>query len=183
MAEQTTIARPYARAAFQFAQSGDELARWESALKVAAAVVQDPAMRAALDDPARGAADCAGLVADTCADCKIEVDEQLRNFMTQLASNKRLTLLPEIARQFHDLVAERERFRDVEVVAAYELEEAETGKLAEALRNRLALDVNVTGRVDESLIGGVVVRAGDTVIDGSVRGRLDRLAERLNSRV
>lgn len=180
MAELTTIARPYAKAAFLYAQDGDRLAQWESMLKLAAAVVQQPAMRAALEDPARGAQGSADLLAEVCGD---ELDDKVRNFISQLAWNKRLIVLPEIARQFHDLVAARQRFRDVEVLSAFELEDAETDKLAEALRKRLALDVNVSGRVDESLLGGVVIRAGDTVIDGSVRGRLDRLAERLNSRV
>lgn len=180
MAELTTIARPYAKAAFLYAQDNDRLAEWESMLKLAAAVVQQPTMRAALEDPARGAQGSADLLAEVCGD---ELDSSVRNFITQLAWNKRLIVLPEIARQFHDLVAQRQQFRDVDVVSAFELEDAETDKLADALRKRLALEVNVSGRVDESLLGGVVIRAGDTVIDGSVRGRLDRLAERLNSRV
>ncbi len=180
MAELTTIARPYAKAAFLHAQDNDRLAQWESMFGLAAAVVQEPTMRAALDNPARGAQGCADLLAEVCGD---ELDEPARNFIYQLAWNKRLILLPEIARQFHELVAARQRFRDVEILSAYELEDSETEKLAEALRKRLTLDVNVSGRVDESLIGGVVIRAGDTVIDGSVRGRLDRLGERLNSRV
>lgn len=180
MAELTTIARPYAKAVFLYAQDNECPEQWESMLKLAAAVVQEPTVRGALDDPARGAQGCADLLTDVCGD---ELDESARNFIQQLAYNKRLILLPEIARQFHDLVAARQRFRDVEILSAYELEDSETEQLAEALRKRLALDVNVSGRVDESLIGGVVIRAGDTVIDGSVRGRLDRLGERLNSRV
>jgi F-type H+-transporting ATPase subunit delta len=180
MAELNTIARPYAKAVFQYAQESNALEHWETMLKLVAAVVQEPTMRAALDNPARSAEQCADLVAEVCGD---ELDDKARNLITQLAWNKRLTALPEIARLFHELVAAQQRFRDVEVVSAYELEGGEADKLAEALRKRLALDVNVSGRVDESLIGGVVVRAGDTVIDGSVRGRLDRLAERLNSRV
>ena len=82
---------------------------------------------------------------------------------------------------FHELAAEDQRTIDVELIAPFELEDAETDKLVTALKTRLGRNVQVSTSVDESLIGGVLVRAGDTVIDGSVRGRLNRLAEQLNS--
>lgn len=180
MAELTTLARPYAKAAFLHAQEQNALDQWEAMLGLAAAVVRDPAMQAALDDPARRAEQRAELLNEVCGD---ELDEGARHFIHQLAQNKRLSLLPVIARLFHDLLAAQKRFQDVEVLSAFELESGEAEKLAEALKRRLGLDVNVSTAVDDALIGGVVVRAGDTVIDGSVRGRLNRLAERLNSRV
>ena len=81
----------------------------------------------------------------------------------------------------HELLAEQQQFTDVEMISAFELDDAATDKLVAALKKRLGTEVNVTTSVDQSLIGGVLVRAGDTVIDGSVRGRLNRLAEQLNS--
>lgn len=89
--------------------------------------------------------------------------------------------MPIILQLFHELLAQEQRFTDVELISAFDLDDAATEKLVTALKKRLGTDVNVTTSVDQSLIGGVLVRAGDTVIDGSVRGRLNRLAEQLNS--
>lgn len=180
MAELTTIARPYAKAAFLHAQEAGALDKWESMLQLAAAVVRDDAMRVALEEPQRGAEERARLMIEVCGD---ELDEGARNFIHQLSQNKRLSLLPVIAGLFHRLMAAQQRFQDVEVTSAFELDDGETQKLSDSLKQRLGMEVNVSTSVDDSLIGGVVVRAGDTVIDGSVRGRLNRLAERLNSRV
>lgn len=180
MAELTTIARPYAKAAFLHAQETGALEKWESMLQLAAAVVRDGAMRAALEAPQRGAGERARLMIEVCGE---ELDEGAQNFIHQLSQNKRLSLLPVIAQLFHRLMAAQQRFQDVEVTSAFELEDGETQKLSDSLKQRLGMEVNVSTSVDDSLIGGVLVRAGDTVIDGSVRGRLNRLAERLNSRV
>ena len=89
--------------------------------------------------------------------------------------------MPVILELFHALLAAEQQFTDVELVSAFEMDDAVAEKLVAALKKRLGTDVNVTTSVDQSLIGGVLVRAGDTVIDGSVRGRLNRLAEQLNS--
>ncbi len=169
MAELTTIARPYAKAAFVFAKEHDALEQWEKMLGLAAAVLDQPE----LDDATKVSA-----FAEVCGD---ELDESARNFVAQLTQNKRLPLLPIILQLFHELLAEQQQFTDVEMISAFELDDAATDKLVAALKKRLGTEVNVTTSVDQSLIGGVLVRAGDTVIDGSVRGRLNRLAEQLNS--
>ncbi|HIK75016.1 MAG TPA: F0F1 ATP synthase subunit delta, partial [Alcanivorax sp.] len=174
----TTIARPYAKAAFLFAKEQNGLAEWEQMLGLAAAVAQDATMRAYLDQPELDSETQAKAIADVCGD---ELNESARNFIAQLADNKRLALLPTIFMLFHELLAEDQRIIDVELIAPFELEDAETDSLVAALKKRLGQDVQVSTSVDESLIGGVLVRAGDTVIDGSVRGRLNRLAEQLNS--
>jgi F-type H+-transporting ATPase subunit delta len=135
-------------------------------------------MRAYLDQPELDSETQAKAIADVCGD---ELNESARNFIAQLADNKRLALLPTIFMLFHELLAEDQRIIDVELIAPFELEDAETDSLVAALKKRLGQDVQVSTSVDESLIGGVLVRAGDTVIDGSVRGRLNRLAEQLNS--
>ncbi|MEY1660660.1 F0F1 ATP synthase subunit delta [Isoalcanivorax beigongshangi] len=179
MAELTTIARPYAKAAFRFAQDAGVTAQWENMLALAAAVSEQPAMRAWLQQPQLTASDKAQALLEVCGSDAL--DEPARNFITQLAEYGRLALLPAILELFHELLAAQDAFVDAEIVSADVLEEAEVERLVSSLKQRLGRDVRVTTRVDASLIGGVLVRAGDTVIDGSVRGRLARLAEQLNS--
>ena len=174
----STIARPYAKAAFVFAKEQGDLGKWEKMLGLAAAVAGDATMRAYLDQPELDNAAKVSAFAEVCGD---ELDESGCNFVAQLAQNKRLPLLPIILQLFHELLAQEQRFTDVELISAFDLDDAATEKLVTALKKRLGTDVNVTTSVDQSLIGGVLVRAGDTVIDGSVRGRLNRLAEQLNS--
>lgn len=178
MAELTTIARPYAKAAFLFAREQKALSDWEKMLGLAAAVAQDATMRAYLERPELDEQQRAGAFAEVCGE---ELTEAGRNFIAQLARNKRLSLLPTIVALFHELVAVDQRTTDVELVSAFALADEQAEALVKALKERLGQEVRVTTSVDESLLGGVLVRAGDTVIDGSVRGRLNRLAEQLNS--
>ena len=109
------------------------------------------------------------------------MDETRRNFIKLLAKYKRLAALPEIARLYESYKAELEKTVDVEVVSAFEMNSQQTDTLANALRRRLGRGVNLTVVVDSSIIGGVIIRAGDMVIDGSVKGKLAKLAEKLNS--
>lgn len=178
MAELTTVARPYAKAAFLFAQENNALAHWEKMLGLVATVARDPAMNAYLDQPELDSAAKARAFAEVCGD---ELDEHGVNFITQCAEHKRLDALPEIYQLFHELLAVVEKTADVELISAFPLSDQEMETLAAALKKRLDSNVNINSRVDSSLIGGVVIRAGDTVIDGSVRGRLARLAEQLNT--
>jgi F-type H+-transporting ATPase subunit delta len=96
-----------------------------------------------------------------------------------LARNKRLQLLPEISKQYEMLRAQAEKSLEVEVISAFALEESERQRLVETLKKRFEREIQLTSRVDEQLMGGMVIRAGDTVIDGSVRGKLEKLAETL----
>lgn len=180
MAEFSTIARPYAKAAFMFAREQNVLDKWESMLGLAAALVEDAQLSSVLDDPKLSVADKAKVFVDVCGD---QIDEGGANLIAQLAEHKRLAVLPEIFLQYHTLMAQQQNFADVEVVSAFELDDAETSKLVESLKKRFGMDVRVSSTLDATLIGGVIIRAGDTVIDGSVRGRLNKLAEQLNSRV
>ena len=102
------------------------------------------------------------------------------NFLSVLAENKRLALLPEIADLFTTFKANFERSVEVEVISAFELEDETTRRLSEALGRKLERSVNVRSTTDSSLLGGVLIRAGDLVIDGSVRGRLNKLAAAMN---
>jgi F-type H+-transporting ATPase subunit delta len=178
MAELSTLARPYAKAAFEYAMGSGALAPWSEQLATCAAVVSDERVSAVLDNPALTAEAQAKALNDLCGDA---TGEQVKNFVRILASNKRLGLLPEIVAQFELFKANQEKSVDVEVISAFELDDALTQKLASVLRTKLEREVKVSTVTDASLLGGVKIRAGDTVIDGSVRGRLNKLAEAMNS--
>ena len=178
MAELTTIARPYAKAAFMFASEANALEQWEKMLAVAAAVTEEPTVRALLSRPELALSRKSEIFADLCGDV---LDEHGRNFISLLAQHDRLSVLPLVFQLFHELVAEQEAFVDAQIISAHELDAAEVERIVDALKKRLGREIRATSAVDESLIGGVVIRAGDTVIDGSVRGRLARLTEQLNS--
>jgi F-type H+-transporting ATPase subunit delta len=178
MAEKATIARPYAKAAFQSARQHNALDRWSEVLATASSVVQDERVAPLLLSPRVTSEQLSGLIADIGGNA---VDDQSRNFIATLANNRRLALLPEIASMFEALRAEAENTADVQVVSAVQLNDAQKQRLAAALKKRLQREVRLHCEVDESLLGGAVVRAGDFVIDGSLKARLDRLAVEMSS--
>lgn len=177
MAELSTLARPYAKAAFEYARDHNTLGEWAEQLAVAAAVTGDSTMQSVLNNPALTDEQQGGTLVEVCGDA---LGEPLRNFIAILAGNKRLSLLGEIHAQFALMKANQEKSVDVEVVSAYDLEDAARDKLAAALGRKLEREVRVSTRTDQGLIGGVLIRAGDLVIDGSLRGRLNKLAEAMN---
>ena len=177
-AELSTIARPYARAAFSYApdtQGG--LGQWSRMLVLLAAAVREPVVRAALDNPRLTTADETGLLLQLMGD---DINAEGRNFLGILAENGRLALLPTISEQFELLKSNHEKTMDVAVTSAFEVSEQEKSALETALKTRLQRDIRLESTVDKSLIGGVVIKAEDTVIDDSVKGRLARLAQALN---
>ena len=178
MAELSTLARPYAKAAFAYAREHSALPQWSEQLLTAAAVTADVAMAAVLTNPSLTNEQRAQTLVDVCGDV---LGVEVKNFISILAANKRLALLSEISSQFELFKANREKSVEVEVVSAFDLSDAMTTKLAEALGKKLEREVKVSTSTDENLLGGVLIRAGDLVIDGSVRGRLNKLAEALNS--
>ena len=149
-------------------------------LTVAAAAVAEPAVQALIESPAVTDQQKAHGLIDVVRD---ELDDAGRRFLHTLADNKRLTLLPEIGTQFEALKAEAERVLDVEIASAVPLSDAELDRFTDALKRRYERDIQLSTVVDAELIGGAVVRAGDTVVDGSVRGKLDKLAESLRQDV
>jgi len=173
MAEKVTIARPYAKAAFDYARERKTFAAWSQLLTTAAAVVADERVAKLLNSPRVAPADMAGMVADIAG----AADEQGRNFLGTLAANRRLGLLPEIAAMFETLRAEAENVADVQVTSAVPLDDAQRNRLIAALKKRLNRDVRLQVDIDSSLLGGAIVRSGDLVIDGSLRSRLQRLAD------
>jgi len=178
MAELSTLARPYAKAAFEYARDSNALPQWSEQLATAAAVTLDSVMGTVLNDPALTTEQQGQALNDVCGDT---LSSEARNFMAILASNKRLPLLPEIHSLFDQYKANQEKSVDVEVVSAFDLADATRDKLADVLGKKLEREVKVRTSTDKDLLGGVLIRAGDLVIDGSVRGRLNKLAEAMNS--
>jgi F-type H+-transporting ATPase subunit delta len=176
MADRLTIARPYARAAFEEARQNGGLAPWSEALQAAAMVVKDPRVANLLDNPRVTAEQLAGLVDGIAA---APLGEQGANFVRTLAHNHRLGYLPEIAELFALLKDDAEGVEDVTLTSAAPLDEAQRRKLSAALERRLRRRVRLHCELDPALIGGAVLRAGDLVIDGSLRTRLERIAYEL----
>jgi len=173
MAEQATIARPYARAAFEYAHANNALKQWSDALGIAATITSDAGVTKLLNNPGVSPSQIVELIADIAGN---KFDNALRNFIATLASNRRIGLLPHIAAMFEALRAEIENRAQVSVTSAAPLNEAQQQRLASALKKRLNRDVQLNCSVDPELIGGAVIRCGDLVIDGSVKVRLARLA-------
>ena len=172
MAERITIARPYARAAFETARARRQLAEWSRALTAAAAGVADPAVQGLLGSPKLPKSQLAQIFIELVGQ---ELGEHGANFIRLLAENRRLGLLPEIAQGFEALRADAERTIEATVISASPLGDEERAALARALKKRLNREVTLQCETDSRLIGGAVIRAGDLVIDGSVRGKLERL--------
>jgi F-type H+-transporting ATPase subunit delta len=178
VAERATIARPYAKAAFEYARDAKAFAEWSQGLKTAAEIVADPRVAAITDDPHWSQADLVSIITDVAG---AKLNPGMQNFVRVLAENHRLLLLPEIAAHFEALRSDVENTVDVEVISAVELNAAQREKLSAALGARLKRKVRMQTSVDATLLGGAVVRAGDLIIDGSLKGRLQRLATELES--
>ena len=178
MAELITLARPYAKAAFEFALAEQDLQVWSDMLSLAAAVAQREGMVKVMATPTLTARQKGEIFIEVCGE---QLSAKGQNFISNLAENKRLQLLPEIRQLYEAYKSQQEKSVDVEVSTAFELSADTQTKLAKALSAKLDREVNVQSSVDKSLLGGAVIRAGDTVIDGSVRGRLAKLAEAMNS--
>lgn len=177
MAELTTIARPYAKAAFEFARAASDLQGWYQALSLAAGVSAEDKVKSLLSSPSLTAEQKAAAFVEVCGD---DLSAEQKNFIAVLSENGRLSLLSEVLALFELYKANQEKSVDVDIRAAYEIAADVEAKLAETLTRKLDRQVSLQTSVDPSLLGGAVIRAGDTVIDGSVRGRLAKLAEAMN---
>ncbi len=178
MAELSTLARPYAKAAFEYARAANDLQGWSEQLAAAAAVAQQETMQSVLASPSLTSEQQAQAFVDVCGDA---LNAKGSNFVKVLAANKRLALLPEIYALFEAHRAAQEKSVDVAITTAIELDADTQQKLAQALKSKLDREVSVQVTVDEKLLGGVVIKAGDLVIDGSLRGRLAKLAAAMNA--
>jgi len=178
VAERATIARPYARAAFAYAQGAKDMAGWSKLLAAAATAASDPRVARLFGNPHVTGAELVELLGGLSGKA---AGQGGGNFLKALAENRRLALLPQIAEQFEKLRADVEGVVDVEVIAAREIAAPQEKKLKAALTKRLGRDVRMHTRIDESLLGGAIVRAGDLVIDGSLKGRLAQLGSALQN--
>ncbi len=178
MAELNTIARPYTKAAFEYALSKGCLDKWSAMLSFTAMVVNDNEMKRVLVTPSLSAEQKAELI---IAVASKTMDTAGKNFIHLLAENGRLPLLVLISTQFDQLKADHEKSIDVDLTTAYELDQKLVDKLSKALCSKLGREVKVTPKVDQSIIGGVILRANDLVIDDSVRAKLAKLAVAMNS--
>jgi F-type H+-transporting ATPase subunit delta len=177
-ADKTTIARPYARAAFDGARADNRLAPWSEALRVGAKVVRDERVEKLLNSPHVTPAELAQFVIDIAGN---RLDEDGRNFVRTLAENRRLGYLPEISALFDKLKDEAEGVVDVTVESATSLTGEQQQTLAKALTRKLKREVRLHLEINPALIGGAVLKAGDTVIDGSLRSRLQRIEYELTA--
>ena len=178
MADRLTIARPYARAAFEEARVHERLGPWSEALQRAAAVVRDPRVASLLGNPRVTPAQLAQLLTSVAA---APLGEAGENFVRTLAANRRLGYLPEICALFEELKDAAQGLANVTVTSAAPLAVSQQDKLAAALQKRLKRAVRLHCQIDPALIGGAVLRAGDLVIDGTLRTRLERIAYELTA--
>ncbi len=174
MAELRTLGRPYARAFFHAADDAGLVSEWFEMLECLAAATTDVKVASIINSASALRSEQVKVLVGL-------IDEQqnspIGKFLRVLAENKRLILLPAIAEIFSELKAEKEKSVDVLINTAFELDETQKEKLVASLKNKLQRDIKVKTAVDRSLIGGVVIRAGDVVIDGSIKGRLAKLSE------
>ncbi len=183
MADNNTVARPYAQAVFELANDGGDLGPWSESLAIAGQLLADRPLVEYLGNP--GFSDeqrlefLSGLFKKAGAKLLAGGDEKGTNFLKLLLENRRVAVLPEISEHFEALKAKVENSVDAMVTSASELSKKQVGEIAAALTKRLGCDVKVEAEIDENLIGGAVIRAGDVVIDGSLRARLEGLATAL----
>lgn len=176
MAEKSTIARPYAEAVFQTADASKQLKEWSAMLQAVAMITADADMQALIGNTSVNKEQVAQLIIDIAGEV---MNESGINLVKLLAENRRLNVVAEIAEQFETLKAEAEKTVEAEIVSAHEVSDAQQSLIAEKLKARLGREVSLKCRVDESLMGGAIIKAGDMVIDGSVSGQLNKLSVEL----
>lgn len=178
MAELTTIARPYAEAAFRLARDGNELPAWSEMLRFASSVVADARVAAALDNPKLNAGDKETLVLSVCGE---RLNALGRNFIRVLIGADRVALLPQIAGLFDALKNDTDGVAKARIDSAFPLTDAQLGELKASLEKHFGKKIEATVNVDPTLIGGARISVGDTVIDASVEAQLHAMATQLRT--
>jgi len=176
MQENTTIARPYAIAAFEHAQEEGKLGDWSAMLNVLNMVIADEQMQVVLDNPRLDETFVCDFVLEICGD---HLSENGKNFVKLLVQAGRLSLAPLIYKLFEQKRTDAEGIAEVELISAYALDAMEQNKIAEVLAKRIGKKIEVSTSIDNTLIGGAVIRIGDSVIDASVKGHLKQLGNEL----
>ena len=173
MSELSTLARPYAEAVFRMAQGENDLAGWSSRVQSLAVIVSDARVSRLIADPAVAADRVASLIIEVAG---TDLGERGASLVKVLAENRRLALLPEIGTQLERLKASAEGTLEATITTAQDISQAQVDDLVAGLKARFNRSVNVQVAVDPELIGGAVITIGDQVIDGSVKGRLQRMS-------
>jgi F-type H+-transporting ATPase subunit delta len=176
MTELATLARPYAEAAFKRAKETGNTGAWSESLQFLSAVVQDASMAVIVNNPRISKVKVQQLIFDICHE---KIDEEVGNLLKLLIQNGKLKLLPTLSALYEEYKANDEGYVNVDLFSAYALNKAEQSKYVAMLEKHLHKKVNAVVSVDKSLIGGILAKAGDIVIDGSVSGQLQQLAKRL----
>lgn len=177
MSEMITVARPYAKAAFEFAVESQTLDKWHEMLTFAAEVAKNEDVKAFLSGSS-SAEKMAEVFNQVCGE---QLDDKGQNLVKVMAENGRLPVLPAVVELYGELKAEYNKVIDVDVTSAVELVAEQVEKLSAALEKRLERKVNLNCSVDATVVSGLVIKAGDIVIDSTIRGKLDRLSDTLQS--
>jgi len=177
MADNITVARPYAKAAFDFAVEHNRVEAWQKILTLASHISQDDQIKSLLTSDMKPDS-IAKLFINICND---QLDEYQTNFIKVMAENKRLILMPEVLTLFIHYNLAKEAVADVDVISAAPLTDSQLNKIMAAVEQRLSRKVKLNCHIDKSIISGFIIRSGDMVIDSSIRGRLNRLSDALQS--
>lgn len=182
MSDFETVARPYARAIFELASEQKNLALWSDVLRLAALIASDKEVKAVVSSPSLEGSQLSELFVQVMSATKDapEISGEVKNMLALLAENDRLLALPAIAEGYEALKQEAEGAIEVSVTSAHKLTAKQEKEMASSLKKRLGKDVTIKAEIDESLIAGAIIKAGDLVIDGSARGRLNKLTSILN---
>jgi F-type H+-transporting ATPase subunit delta len=178
MSNVTTLARPYAKAAFELAEADDATGSWNDMLGLASTLVSEESLANLLQSPEVTNSQVLEILASTAGEA---LNSRFRDFLSVLAENKRLPLLPEITSLYQRLREEADKLLRVKVVSAYALDESQATRLKDALARRFDREILLESEVDSSVIGGAVVYAGGQVIDGSLKDRLTKLSNSLSN--
>ncbi len=176
MSELSTLARPYAEAVFKTAKENKSVAKWSDMLAFLSVVMQDKEMTTIIANPKVTQDQLTQLLLDICQD---QLTKEGVNLLKLLVQNDRLILAPEISELYESFKAEHEGYIDVEVISAYALSKDEQKKFSATLEKQLDKKIRITTSIDKTLIGGFLAKAGDKVIDGSIKGQLQQLAKKL----
>jgi len=180
MAEQATLARPYAEAVFSLAKETKQLQQWGDYLSLLEQIVTAPDMLVLFSNPHMSTRNIAGLLQDICEEHQ-QLGEQANNLIKILADNQRLDIIPELAKQYDALKVIHEGALHVELISTYAVKAAQKKQIVDSLKERFGKEVDMNVEIDRELLGGWVIRAGDKVIDMSVRGRLDAMKAELRT--
>lgn len=174
MSNLSSIARPYALAAFECAREKEALPAWKAMLASAALVAKNPSVASLLRNPQTGSKQLYELFEGVL---KSLLDDERKNFLRLLAQNKRLAAMPEISEAFDVYCAQLEKMSNVRMITAIELKNDFRDKFVKSISKRIKRDVTLHCEVDPTILGGAIIHIGDSVIDGSLRGTLNRLLE------